>query len=63
MLTSSKATVSDVLNSVRNNKDKDRAPASLLLFGNGDGGGGPTADMLENLARLSVISDAAGDVI
>ena len=38
---------------MRNNRDKDRAPKSMLLFGNGDGGGGPTVDMCESLRRLS----------
>ena len=37
---------------MKNNRDKDRAPKSLLLFGNGDGGGGPTVDMCERLRRL-----------
>jgi alpha-mannosidase len=38
--------------SVRNFKDHDRATRSLYLFGHGDGGGGPTIEMLENAQRL-----------
>jgi alpha-mannosidase len=33
-------------------KDADRSRHALMLFGHGDGGGGPTPQMLENLARL-----------
>ncbi|HET6916424.1 MAG TPA: glycoside hydrolase family 38 C-terminal domain-containing protein [Acidimicrobiales bacterium] len=36
-----------------NHKDRDRADSSLYAFGYGDGGGGPTARMLERAARLS----------
>jgi alpha-mannosidase len=32
-------------------KDHDRTAGSLLLFGHGDGGGGPTAEMLEMARR------------
>jgi alpha-mannosidase len=38
---------------VENFKDHDRASRSLYLFGWGDGGGGPTAEMLESAHRLS----------
>jgi alpha-mannosidase len=38
--------------SVRNFKDHDRATRSLYVYGYGDGGGGPTVEMLENAARL-----------
>ena len=43
--------------SLWNNKNIADAPESLLLFGNGDGGGGPTPDMLEKVwspARFSI---------
>ena len=40
---------------VENFKDHDRATRSLYLFGWGDGGGGPTAEMLESARRLADI--------
>ena len=40
---------------VENFKDHDRATRSLYLFGWGDGGGGPTSDMLESARRLADI--------
>ncbi|MCE0483162.1 MAG: alpha-mannosidase [Methylacidiphilales bacterium] len=33
-------------------KDKERASEGYLLFGYGDGGGGPTEEMVERLARM-----------
>ncbi|HZZ37444.1 MAG TPA: glycoside hydrolase family 38 C-terminal domain-containing protein, partial [Caulobacteraceae bacterium] len=36
-----------------NYKDADRSEDALYLFGYGDGGGGPNADMIENLARAA----------
>ncbi|XP_028679248.1 alpha-mannosidase 2C1 [Erpetoichthys calabaricus] len=47
-----KCKVEDLLNTVRNNKDKGRANHSALLFGFGDGGGGPTQGMLDRLERV-----------
>ncbi len=38
---------------VSNFKDHDRATRSLYLFGWGDGGGGPTASMLESARRFA----------
>jgi alpha-mannosidase len=38
--------------SVTNNKDREYTNKSLLLFGNGDGGGGPLKAMIERLHRL-----------
>ncbi|EFJ52516.1 hypothetical protein VOLCADRAFT_115992, partial [Volvox carteri f. nagariensis] len=43
----------DILLTATNSKDKDRAPAGYMLYGNGDGGGGPTVDMCESLSRLA----------
>ena len=42
----------DVLGVWRNFEGKRRHPESLFAFGWGDGGGGPTEQMLENFARL-----------
>jgi alpha-mannosidase len=36
-----------------NFKDKGRSKSSLLLFGDGDGGGGPQLEHLERLVRLN----------
>ena len=45
-------TVQEALFNVTNFKDHERAKESYLLFGFGDGGGGPTVDMLERLKRM-----------
>ncbi|MDR1280401.1 MAG: glycosyl hydrolase-related protein [Opitutaceae bacterium] len=42
----------DVLHSANNFKDHDRTRESLLVYGYGDGGGGPTREMLEVLRRI-----------
>ncbi|XP_056138138.1 alpha-mannosidase 2C1 [Lampris incognitus] len=47
-----KGKVEDLVNTVRNNKDKGRANHSAALFGFGDGGGGPTQLMLDRLKRV-----------
>lgn len=47
-----KGKVEDLMKTVRNNKDKGRANHSALLFGFGDGGGGPTQLMLDRLQRV-----------
>lgn len=46
------ANVHDVLQNVHQFKDHERAKESYLLYGYGDGGGGPTAEMLEQLIRM-----------
>lgn len=46
-------TVEEVLFSVANFKDHERARDSLTLYGWGDGGGGPTAEMIERLRRMA----------
>ncbi|MCE0522948.1 MAG: alpha-mannosidase [Methylacidiphilales bacterium] len=45
-------TVEELLRHYSNFKDKERANESYMLFGFGDGGGGPTEEMLERLRRL-----------
>jgi len=46
-------TVEEALYQVRNYKDLERSNESYLLFGFGDGGGGPTMEMLERLRRMA----------
>lgn len=43
----------ELMHSSRNFRDHDRSAHSLYLFGHGDGGGGPTAEMIENARRLA----------
>ena len=45
------ATVGELRRSAGAYKDHDRSRHSLLVFGHGDGGGGPTAEMVETLRR------------
>ncbi|XP_042877392.1 alpha-mannosidase 2C1-like [Penaeus japonicus] len=45
-------TVEEAVRTVRNLEDKGRVSTSAFLFGYGDGGGGPTQDMLERARRL-----------
>ncbi|GAA6045569.1 hypothetical protein NBRC10513_004988 [Rhodotorula toruloides] len=53
------ASVDDVLNTWRNHKSLQSHPTGLLTFGNGDGGGGPLAPMLENLRRCRAVANNA----
>jgi alpha-mannosidase len=47
------ATVEELRRVAREYRDNDRSGHSYLLFGVGDGGGGPTREMLERLRRTS----------
>ena len=49
---SSRVDVAEMRASARAYKDHDRSRHSALLFGHGDGGGGPTPEMLETLRRV-----------
>ncbi|KAF2076519.1 hypothetical protein CYY_002197 [Polysphondylium violaceum] len=49
----SAADVKEIVMSSTNNKDIDRSNHSLLVYGHGDGGGGPNIEMIERLTRLS----------
>ncbi|ORY82383.1 family 38 glycoside hydrolase [Leucosporidium creatinivorum] len=52
------ASVTDVRNSINNHKSlQSGAATGLLAFGNGDGGGGPLAPMLENLRRCRAVAE------
>lgn len=50
----------DVKRSVTQHKSMDQDPSSLLVFGKGDGGGGPTRDHIEKLRRCRGLSDKVG---
>ena len=50
----------DVKRSVTQHKSMDQDNTSLLVFGKGDGGGGPTFQQLEKLRRCRGLSDKIG---
>jgi alpha-mannosidase len=49
----SEVDVPELLKAERHYRDHDHARTSLLVFGHGDGGGGPTKAMLETLRRAA----------
>ncbi|KAJ7203479.1 glycoside hydrolase family 38 protein [Mycena haematopus] len=51
------ATVGDVNRAVTGHKNLESSDTSLLVFGNGDGGGGPLPKMLENLRRIRAVTN------
>ncbi|KAG6826715.1 hypothetical protein H0H92_014762 [Tricholoma furcatifolium] len=51
------ATVGDINKGQTNHKNLESSQKSLLVFGNGDGGGGPLAKMLENLRRIRAVTN------
>ena len=50
--TSFSISVSEAIFTESNLEDKGRVSTSAYLFGYGDGGGGPTEDMIERLKRM-----------
>ncbi|KAK8243843.1 alpha-mannosidase [Phyllosticta capitalensis] len=50
----------DVKRSVTQHKSMDQDASSLLVFGKGDGGGGPTWEHIEKLRRCRGVADNAG---
>ena len=58
----SKAVMSEVLLSAEGHKNLGEDPTSLILFGYGDGGGGPTVEMMERFRRLRGLADTSGHV-
>ncbi|KAK3054427.1 Glycoside hydrolase, 38 vacuolar alpha mannosidase [Extremus antarcticus] len=55
------ANFGDVVRSVSQHKSMDQDPTSLLVFGYGDGGGGPTFEHIEKLRRCRGMSDQVGE--
>jgi alpha-mannosidase len=49
----------EMARAVRNYQDKGRGTRSLAPFGHGDGGGGPTREMLERARRLADLEGSA----
>ncbi|CAD6569406.1 MAG: Glycoside hydrolase, 38 vacuolar alpha mannosidase [Tremellales sp. Tagirdzhanova-0007] len=61
----SQCNIKDIRNGMTGHKNLDVTSQALLLFGNGDGGGGPTPPMLEKLRRARAIGkqpDAGGQL-
>ncbi|KAF8583534.1 glycoside hydrolase family 38 protein [Ramaria rubella] len=56
------ATVGDIRKGVTNHKNLESSSTALLVFGNGDGGGGPLAPMLENLRRMRAAANNNRDL-
>lgn len=52
----------DVSRSLRQHKNLDTTQSGMLLFGHGDGGGGPTAEMMEKLRRCRGLSNTVGEL-
>ncbi|CEP61376.1 alpha-mannosidase LALA0_S03e01486g [Lachancea lanzarotensis] len=53
----------DVLRTAKGNKNSEVYGSGLLLYGKGDGGGGPTSEMIEKMRRIRSISNRNGNVI
>ncbi|KAF7428479.1 Glycoside hydrolase, 38 vacuolar alpha mannosidase [Pleurotus ostreatus] len=51
------ATTGDVNKAINNHKNLESSDTALLVFGNGDGGGGPLSKMLENLRRIRAVTN------
>ncbi|EJT75640.1 hypothetical protein GGTG_05573 [Gaeumannomyces tritici R3-111a-1] len=56
------ANLAEVKRSVSKHKTLDHDDTSLLVFGKGDGGGGPTWKQLERLRRLRGLADRTGQI-
>jgi alpha-mannosidase len=53
----------EMAHAVRNYQDKGRGTRSLAPFGHGDGGGGPTREMMERARRLADLEGSAKVVV
>ncbi|VDB95691.1 unnamed protein product [Peniophora sp. CBMAI 1063] len=56
------ATVGDITKGINNHKNLESHAGALLVFGNGDGGGGPLSKMLENLRRIRATSNHSREI-
>ncbi|KAL5496105.1 AMS1 [Sanghuangporus vaninii] len=56
------ATVGDVRKGITNHKNLESNNTALLVFGNGDGGGGPLNKMLENLRRIRAAANQSREL-
>ncbi|EMG48395.1 ams1 Alpha-mannosidase [Candida maltosa Xu316] len=54
------ANFGDVVRSSKQHKNLRDVPAGMLLYGHGDGGGGPTEEMIEKLRRCRGLANNAG---
>lgn len=52
----SSVSIGEVQMHITNFKDRERASESCMLFGYGDGGGGPTEEMIERLRRVQNVA-------
>ncbi|WP_124054579.1 alpha-mannosidase [Arcanobacterium ihumii] len=59
----SEVTGAQLVHAVENFKEKGKASCSLLPFGYGDGGGGPTREMMARLHRFSDLEGAPRTVV
>lgn len=53
----------DVLRSAKQNKSAEFYGSGLMLYGKGDGGGGPTTEMLEKMRRIRSLYNRNGNII
>lgn len=53
----------DVLRTAHQNKNNETYGSGILLYGIGDGGGGPTREMLEKMRRIRSMSNRNGNII
>lgn len=56
----SEANWGDCMRSITQHQSLDQDKTSLLVFGKGDGGGGPTMEHIEKLRRCRGVSDTIG---
>ncbi|KAG8760256.1 Glycoside hydrolase, 38 vacuolar alpha mannosidase [Serendipita sp. 396] len=56
------ATFGDVRRGITNHKNLESSNGALLVFGNGDGGGGPLSTMLESLRRIRAAANQSPEV-